>query len=290
VPLRTYPDGFPDDVIDALRDATGRGVLCNRPYSGTEVIDDFGAQHMETGDLIVYTSADSVLQIAAHVDVVPLEELYAACAAARQIMTGEHAVGRVIARPFRGEPGAFERTTGRKDIALDPPSRSYMQELQAAGVPVHTVGKIGQVFNGVGVDEQHKGSTNEAAIAATGELIRGLDNGFVFTNLVETDQLYGHRQDVEGFHGALRAIDAAVAAWLGRLDPERDLLVLTADHGCDPTTPGTDHTREHVPLLASFAGHGGRRHDGPFADVGASVLRWLSGRDAEALPGTSFVP
>jgi phosphopentomutase len=290
VALRTYPDGFPDEVLDALRAATGRGVLCNRPYSGTQVIDDFGAEHMETGALIVYTSADSVLQIAAHEDVVPLEELYAACAAAREIMTGEHAVGRVIARPFRGEPGAFQRTEGRRDIALNPPGHSYLDELQAEGMPVHTVGKIGQVFNGVGVDEQHKGSTNAAGIEATGRLIDSLDGGFVFTNLVETDQVFGHRNDAEGFHGALRGIDAAVADWLARLDPERDLLVLTADHGCDPTHPGTDHTREHAPLLASFAGHEGRRRDGPFADVGASVLRWLTGRDARALPGDPFVP
>jgi len=288
VPLRTYPEGFPDEILDALRDATGRGILCNRPYSGTEVIDDFGEQHMKTGDLIVYTSADSVLQIASHVDVVPVAELYAACAAAREIMTGEHAVGRVIARPFRGAPGAFERTEGRRDIALDPPGRSYMQELQAAGVPVHTVGKIGQVFNGVGVDESHKGSTNAAAIAVLGELIRDLDSGFVFANLVETDQVFGHRNDVLGFHGALQEIDAAVGEWLEHLDPERDLLVLTADHGVDPTLPGTDHTREHVPLLARFAGDGARR-DGPFADVGASVLRWLAGREAD-LPGEPFVP
>jgi phosphopentomutase len=288
VPLRTYPNGFPDDVIDALRDATGRGVLCNRPYSGTEVIDDFGEEHLRTGDLIVYTSADSVLQIAAHQDVVPPAELYAACAAAREIMTGEHAVGRVIARPFRGQPGAFERTEGRRDMALDPPDRSYLQELQADGVPVHTVGKIGQVFNGVGVDEQHKGSTNAAAIAATRELIRGLDGGFVFTNLVETDQVFGHRNDVAGFHGALRGIDNAVGEWLEHLDPTRDLLVITADHGCDPTRPGTDHTREHAPLLARFGGDSGRRHDGAFADVGASVLRWLTGRDAD-LPGDPFL-
>jgi phosphopentomutase len=289
VPLRTYPDGFPPDVIDALRDATGRGVLCNRPYSGTEVIDDFGERHLETGDLIVYTSADSVLQIAAHEDEVPLAELYAACAAAREIMTGEHAVGRVIARPFEGRKGAFARTEHRRDIALDPPARSYLQELQAAGVPVHTIGKIGQVFNGVGVDEQHKGSTNVAALEATGRLIRELDGGLVFTNLVETDQVFGHRNDVEGFHGALREIDAAMGDWLEGLDPDRDLLVVCADHGCDPTHPGTDHTREHVPLLARFAGHGGRRHDGPFADVGASVLRWLASRDADALPGRPFV-
>ncbi len=284
VALRTYPDGFPDEVLDALRQATGRGVLCNRPYSGTQVIDDFGARHVETGDLIVYTSADSVLQIAAHEEVVPLEELYAACAAAREIMTGEHAVGRVIARPFHGEPGAFQRTEGRRDMALDPPGRSYLDELQAGGVPVHTVGKIGQVFNGVGVDEQHKGSTNASALASTNRLIDKLDGGFVFANLVETDQVFGHRNDVEGFHGALREIDAAVGEWLERLDPERDLLILTADHGCDPTHPGTDHTREHAPLLAWFAGarsgspaaeapgpHDSspaeaRRHDGPSED------------------------
>jgi phosphopentomutase len=290
VALRTYPDGFPDEVIRALSDATGRGILCNRPYSGTQVIDDFGERHIATGDLIVYTSADSVLQIAAHEDVVPLEELYAACAAAREIMSGEHAVGRVIARPFRGEPGAFGRTENRRDIALDPPGRSYLQELQAAGVPVHTVGKIGQVFNGVGVDEQHKGSTNAAAVEATGRLMDELDSGLVFANLVETDQVYGHRNDVPGFHGALQAIDAAVGDWLRRLEPERDMLVLTADHGCDPTHPGTDHTREHAPLLARFAGHEGRRHDGPLGDVGASVLRWLAGRDAPALPGAPFVP
>jgi phosphopentomutase len=288
VALRTYPEGFPDEILAALRGATGRGILCNRPYSGTEVIEDFGEQHLATGDLIVYTSADSVLQIAAHEEKVPLEELYEACAAARAIMTGEHAVGRVIARPFRGGPGAFARTEGRRDIALNPPSRSYLEELQADGMRVHTVGKIGQVFNGVGVDEQHKGSTNAAAMAATGELIDSLDGGFVFANLVETDQVFGHRNDVEGFHGALREIDAAVGEWLARLDPANDLLVLTADHGVDPTHPGTDHTREHVPLLARFAGHGGRRHDGPFADVGASVLRWLAGRDVPALPGTPF--
>jgi len=289
VALRTYPDGFPEEIVEQLIDGTGRGVLCNKPYSGTAVIDDFGEQHLKTGDLIVYTSADSVLQIAAHVDEVPPAELYAACQVAREIMQGEHAVGRVIARPFRGEPGHFERTEGRKDLALPPPGRSYLEELQAEGIATHTVGKIGQVFAGVGVDHQHPGSNNAKAIESTTKLMDEIDGGFVFTNLVETDQVYGHRQDVPGFHEALRKIDAAVARWEERLDPERDLLVLTADHGCDPTTPGTDHTREHVPILASFAGHGGRRHDGPFADVGASVLRWLAGRDAPGLPGDPFV-
>jgi phosphopentomutase len=164
-----------------------------------------------------------------------------------------------------------------------------MQELQADGVAVHTVGKIGQVFAGVGVDHSHKGATNRAALDATTRLIDDLDAGFVFTNLVETDQVYGHRGDVPGFHQALQEIDAEVGRWLERLDPARDLLIITADHGCDPTTPGTDHTREHAPLLARFEGDGHRRHDGPFADVGASVLRWLAGRDADALPGVPFL-
>ncbi len=290
-PLRTYPDGFPPEILDALRAKTGRGILCNRPYNGLDAITDFGAEHVATGDLIVYTSADSVLQIAAHEGVVPIEELYAACTAAREIMRGEHTVGRVIARPFVGEPGAFERTKRRRDLSIDPPARSYLEEIEAAGAPVHAVGKVGQVFAGVGITAEHPGSTNADAIASTSELVGSLDHGLVFTNLVETDQLFGHRNDVDGFHGALRGIDRAVAGWLDRLDPERDLLILTADHGCDPTTPGSDHTREYAPLLAAFAGHGGRRHDGPLADVGASALRWITGggpSDA-GLPGAPFL-
>ena len=288
-PMRTYPDGFPEEILEQLRAATGRGILCNRPYSGTEVIADFGARHMETGDLIVYTSADSVLQIAAHEEVVPIEELYADCEKAREIMTGEHTVGRVIARPFVGEPGAFQRTTRRHDYAVEPPGRSYLEEVHDAGVPVHSVGKVDAVFTGIGIDQAHPGATNPTAIASVDALIDGLDLGLVFANFVETDQVYGHRGDIEGFHKALQEIDRAVAGWLERLDPDRDLLVLTADHGVDPTTPGTDHTREYAPLLASFAGHGGRRHDGPLADIGASALRWLAGRDAPELPGTPFV-
>ena len=290
-PLRTYPDGFPPDVIERLTAATGRGVLCNAPANGLTVIEQWGQAHLETGDLIVYTSADSVLQIAAHESVVPRSELYAACEAARAIMSGEHAVGRVIARPFTGEAGAFERTLGRRDLSIDPPGRSYLEELSEAGAAVHAVGKVGQVFAGVGIGTEHPGATNAEAIAATDALIARLDEGLVFTNLVETDQVYGHRKDIPGFHGALREIDAAVGRWLERLEPGRDLLVLTADHGCDPTTPGTDHTREHAPLLARFDGHGGRRHDGPLADVGASVLRWLAGRGPRegGLPGAPFV-
>jgi phosphopentomutase len=283
--LPTYPAGFPPPVLAALADATGHRFCCNRPYSGTEVIEDFGPHHLATGELILYTSADSVLQIAAHVEVLDEPGLYAACEAARGVMTGEHNVGRVIARPFEGEPGGFMRREGRRDYAAPPPGRSYLEELP---VPVHGIGKIRDLFAGVGIDEKHEGATNAKAIASTTTLLRELDSGLMFANLVETDQVYGHRHDVEGFHAALRAIDAAVAEWLDLLR-EDDLLVLTADHGVDPLAPHTDHTREYAPLLAVFAGQDGRRHDGLLADVGASVFRWLTGRDVSELPGAAFV-
>lgn len=288
-PPPTYPGGFPPNVVAALERATGRGILGNAQCNGVEAIERFGEAHLETGELIVYTSQDSVMQIAAHVDVVAPEELYSACAAARELMTGDHAVGRVIARPFEGPPGGFVRTLGRRDYALAPPGPTYLDALREAGVPVHGVGKVGELFAGKGIDHDHPGPTNARAIESIDRLLDELDGGLVFANLVETDQVYGHRKDVEGFARALGAIDAAVGEWLDRLGPG-DLLVLTADHGCDPTTPGTDHTREHAPLLARFAGHQGRRHDGPLADVGASVLRWLTGRDAPELPGTPFLP
>jgi phosphopentomutase len=287
-PLPTYPGGFPAEVVEELERASGRRFCCNRPYSGTEVIEDFGAHHLETGELILYTSADSVLQIAAHVDVLDEPGLYGVCETARGLMTGDHNVGRVIARPFEGKPGAFCRREGRRDYAAPPPGRSYLQELQDAGLPVHGVGKIRDLFAGVGIDAKHDGATNPKGIAATTSLLRELETGLVFVNLVETDQVYGHRHDVEGFHRALREIDTAVADWLDLLR-EDDLLVLTADHGVDPNAPHTDHTREYAPLLARFTGHDGRRHDGPLADVGASVLRWLTGGDAPELPGEPFV-
>jgi phosphopentomutase len=286
--LPTYPNGFPPDVVATLERVTGLRFCCNAPASGTEVIEQWGPHHLRTGEVILYTSADSVLQLAAHRDVLSEEELIAACAAAREAMTGEHAVGRVIARPFEGEPGAFRRTEGRKDFSVRPPGRSYLEELQDAGVPVHAVGKVRDLFAGVGVDAYHPGASNERGIAAISELARDLDAGLVFANLVETDQVYGHRHDVEGFHRALREIDAAVGQWLELLRDE-DLLVLTADHGVDPRAPHTDHTREHAPLLARFRGHDGRRHDGPLADVGASTLKWLAGREADALAGEPFV-
>ena len=286
--LPTYPHGFPPEVVALLERVTGLRFCCNAPASGTAVIEEWGPHHLRTGEVILYTSADSVLQLAAHRDVLSEEDLVAACAAARAAMTGEHAVGRVIARPFEGEPGAFHRTEGRKDFSVAPPGQSYLEALRAAGVPVHAVGKVRDLFAGVGIDAYHPGSNNARGIGAIGELIDELETGLVFANLVETDQVYGHRHDVVGFHRALREIDAAVGAWLERLR-DGDLLVLTADHGVDPRAPHTDHTREHAPLLATFAGQDGRRHDGPLADVGASVLKWLAGREAAALPGRPFL-
>jgi phosphopentomutase len=285
--LPTYPDGFPADVVRALEDATGLRFCANKPYSGTEVIEAFGPHHLETGEAILYTSADSVLQIAAHVDVLPEPDLYAVCSAVRAVMTGEDAVGRVIARPFEGVPGAFRRREGRRDYAVPPPTRSYLQELQDAGAPVHGVGKIHDLFAGVGVDVKHDAATNAQGIAATDRLLRELESGLIFVNLVETDQVYGHRHDVSGFNQALMRIDEAVAEWLSMLRDD-DLLILTADHGVDPTAAHTDHTREYAPLLAVFAGGEARRHDGLLADVGASALRWISGRTAPGLPGEPF--
>ncbi len=298
----TYPEGFPGDVIELLRAATGHELICNRPDSGIAAIEEFGGEHLRSGALIAYTSQDSVLQLAAHVERVPVDELYRACAAARAAMTGEHAVGRVIARPFTGSEGAFERTDGRMDFAVEPPSRSYLQELQDGGVEVDGVGKIRDLFAGVGVTRSHPGATNEQAFASVERLLDDLEEGLVFVNLVETDQNYGHRKDISGFERALREIDARVGGLMEVLR-EGDLLVVTADHGVDPTHPGTDHTREYAPLLALTGamarerrrGGGasraapGERHDGALADVGASVLEWLLGVGAPGLPGRSFI-
>jgi phosphopentomutase len=297
-PMPTYPQGFPPEVIARLVAATGREMICNRPYNGIAAIEDFGAEHLRTGALIVYTSQDSVLQLAAHVERVAPGELYEACAAVREAMDGEHAVGRVIARPFAGSEGAFERTQGRRDFAVAPPGRTYLQELADAGVAVHGVGKIGDLFAGVGVAHVHAGSSNAQALASIATLLGELAEGLVFVNLIETDQVYGHRKDCEGFAAALRQLDEHVARWLADLR-EGDVLILTADHGVDPQHAGTDHTREYAPLLAltgemarrraTGGRYDGARHDGALADVGATALHWLAGREARELPGESFI-
>lgn len=286
--LPTYPDGFPPEVVAHVEGLFGHAPLCNRPYDGLRAITDFAAEHVRTGAPIVYTSQDSVLQVAVHVDVLPEAELHDRCHRLRAALGGAHAVGRVIARPFSGGPGSYERTTGRRDFSVHPPGRSYLQAAQDAGVPVHAVGKAWDLFAGVGFDVAHRAPTNAEGLAATGRLVDELDAGLVLVNLVETDQVHGHRKDTAGFHAALREIDAAVAAWLRRLR-HGDLLILTADHGVDPWAAHSDHTREHVPLLAVFPGADGRRHDGAMPDVGASALHWVAGRQEPDLPGTSFV-
>jgi phosphopentomutase len=278
----TYPDGFPADVLERLEARTGRRLCCNRPYDGLAALEDFGAHHLATGELILYTSQDSVLQVAAHTAVVGEDELRELCRAIREEMQGPDAVGRVIARPFAGEPRAFARTAGRRDFAV-PPDETVLDALCEAGVEVHGVGKIRDLFAGRGISVHHPAPGNAEALATTTALLGDVEGGLIFTNLIDTDQLFGHRKDVEGFHAALREIDAAVARWLAALR-EGDLLVLTADHGCDPAAPHTDHTREYVPLLAVGPGATPHRHDGAMADVGATVLRRLTGRTAFGEP------
>jgi phosphopentomutase len=291
--LPTYPGGFPPELIERLRRAIGRDLICNRPDNGLSAIEDFGAEQLASGALIVYTSQDSVLQLAGHVERIPPAELYLACERARAVMSGADAVGRVIARPFEGAPGSFRRTAGRRDFALSPPGWSYLQALERAGAAVHGVGKIPDLFAGVGIGSSHPGSDNGQALASTRSLLGELEEGLVFVNLIETDQVFGHRKDTDGFVRALEQIDAELATMLAGLR-RGDLLVVTADHGVDPAHPGTDHTREYAPLLACTgamleAGLAGARHDGPLADVGASVLAWLTGAAEPRLPGRAFV-
>jgi len=290
-PLPTYPHGFPFEVIDPFMHRTGRGVLGNKPASGTEIIQELGEEHHRTGKWIVYTSADSVFQIAAHEETVPLEELYEACRIAREILTGKHAVGRVIARPFRGEPGNYERTPNRHDFSLEPPRPNYLTLLREAGVPVHGVGKIPDIFAGCDIDHVYPTKSNVEGIQQTERLLRELDEGFIFVNLVETDMLWGHRNDPVNFHRALQDFDRRLPDLLDALRAG-DLLILTSDHGCDPTTPSTDHSREYALLLLYVQGKNanGRTYQGEFADVGATVNAWLGGKPSgRRLPGRSIV-
>src|ERR687892_99473 len=269
-PLPTYPHGFPHDVIDPFMHRTGRGVLGNKAASGTEIIQELGEEHQETGKWIVYTSADSVFQVAAHEETIPLEELYEACRIARaEILVGKHAVGRAIARPFVGEPGNYVRTPNRHDFSLEPRRPNYLTLLREAGQKVYGVGKIGDIFAGQDIDESHPTKSNVDGITQTEKLLRELDEGLIFTNLVETDMLWGHRNDPVNFHRCLQDFDRRLPDLLEALR-SGDLLILTSDHGCDPTTPSTDHSREHAMLLAYVEGRNaaGRLHeDGEFADV-----------------------
>ncbi len=290
--MPTYPHGFPHDVLDPFSHRTGRGVLGNVPASGTEIIQELGEEQQRTGKWIVYTSADSVFQIAAHEETIPLEELYEGCRIAREILTGPHAVGRVIARPFTGTPGHYERTANRHDFSLVPRRPNYLSLIRDAGNTVYGVGKISDIFAGQDIDESSPTKSNAEGTTVTERLLREAGDGsFIFVNLVETDQLWGHRNDPVNFHRCLQDFDYRLPDLLDALQPG-DLLIITSDHGCDPTTPSTDHSREHAMLIAYADGKNaaGRIHEGEFADVGATVNRWLGGKSpSRRIPGTPIV-
>jgi len=274
-PFPTYPQGFPAALVEEFARRTGRRVLGNVVASGTAVLDTYGEVHQQTGDWIVYTSADSVFQVAAHEAVVPLAELYAACEAARAMLVAPHDVSRVIARPFVGVPGAWRRTANRRDLAIAPPAETLLDALAAAGIPRTGVGKVDDLFARRGLEGGHT-ADNAEGVARILDWVRTGPDGLLFANLVDFDQLFGHRNDVPGFHGALRAFDAALPELIAALRQD-DLLFITADHGNDPTTPSTDHARECVPVLALgravVPGPIGRRST--FSDLGATVAEWL---------------
>lgn len=278
-PFRTYPNGFPAELMHRFEQAIGRGTLGNCVASGTEIIQRLGDEHVRTGFPIVYTSADSVFQIAAHEQVIPVEQLYQICETARSLLTGDNLVGRVIARPFIGSSGAYQRTERRRDYALPPFSDTILDALDGAGLPVVGIGKIEDIFCHRGVTMVDHTRNNPDGIAATQRFIESGEGAFIFVNLVDFDMLYGHRNDVEGYAAALEAFDRALPAMLGALR-ENDILMVTADHGCDPTTPGTDHTREYIPLVVAGphvrSGVNLGTRD-TFADIGATVYEYLTG-------------
>lgn len=276
-PFPTYPDGFPDAITRAFSQAIGRDVIGNVAASGTEIINELGDAHVASGAPIVYTSADSVFQIAAHEQVVPVDELYRYCEIARGLLVGEHAVGRVIARPFTGGSGTYERTARRRDFSIVPPAPTLLDRLAARAVPVFGVGKVGELFSGRGFVEVVKTASNSEGIQTTLAFMRSVREGLIFVNLIEFDTAFGHRNDPEGFAGALETFDEAVPDLIG-LTRDDDLLLITADHGNDPTTPSTDHSREHVPVLA-YSRRGrmgtdlGTRES--FADLGATLADYF---------------
>jgi phosphopentomutase len=289
-PFPLYPECFPAEVIQQFEDRTGRKTLGNCPASGTEIIQRLGDEHVRTGSPIVYTSADSVFQIAAHEDVIPLEELYRMCSIAREILRGAHEVGRVIARPFEGRSGAYTRTANRKDFAVPPPAGMLLDRLADRGIAVHGIGKISDVFLGRGISKSDKTKSNSDGMAKTLAAMEATREGLIYVNLVDFDQNFGHRNDVEGYAAALEQVDAWLPSLLHASNKD-DLVILTADHGCDPTTPSTDHTREYVPLLA----HGGKPGvnlgtRATLSDIGqtvAEVFRTQIGNGASFLPAIS---
>jgi phosphopentomutase len=290
-PFPTYPDGFPPEVIGAFEREIGLTVLGNVAASGTEIIEELGEEHLRTGRPIVYTSADSVFQIAAHKDVLPLEKLYEWCRAARRILDGEHRVGRVIARPFVGKPGAFTRTHERRDFSVEPFAPTYLERVEDAGVPVYGVGKIGDVFAGKGLTDARPSESNDHGVDLTVEYLARDDPVLVVTNLVDFDTKFGHRGDTEGYARCVEEFDRRLPELVEAVGD--GLLFLTGDHGCDPTDESTDHTREHVPVLVAGGALGGRDPvelgtRETFADLGATVAAILGAPVGEGLAGVSF--
>lgn len=287
-PFPTYPNGFPPELMEQFEQMIGRRTLGNYPASGTAILDELGEEHMRTGRPIVYTSADSVFQIAAHESVIPPEALWRICEQARGLLTGPNAVGRVIARPFTGAPGRFTRTGNRRDFSLTPPGDTMLDILKRNGLTVAGVGKIEDIFAHRGLTQTDHAVGNDACLASTLRMMEQPWEGLIFSNLVDFDSLYGHRNDVDGFARALMAVDAAIPAMLKRLGPD-DLLMFTADHGCDPTFPGTDHTRELVPLICYTPGMRpvdlGLRET--YSDISATILDFFG--IANTLEGTSFL-
>ena len=288
-PLPTYPDGFPEDVIKEFEKRTGRRVICNKPYSGTEVIKDFGEEHIKSGALIVYTSADSVFQIAAHEDIVSVEKLYEYCEIARKMLVGKHGVGRVIARPFNGEY-PFARTSNRHDFSLLPPSDTMLNLLQREGYDTISVGKIYDIFAGSGISESNRTVSNTHGMEVTLNLQKRDFNGLCFVNLVDFDMKYGHRNDVPGYAAAATEFDGFLTKFIKDMRDE-DILLITADHGCDPSTPSTDHSREYTPMLIYGKGiksgvNLGTRES--FSDISATVLEYF-GVAQESTKGKSFL-
>lgn len=289
-PLPTYPEGFPPEIIEKFEALTGRKAICNRPYSGTQVLIDFGEEQMETGALIVYTSADSVFQVAAHESVVSVEELYEYCQKARELLQGEHAVGRVIARPFIGSSRAdFKRTTNRHDFSLKPPKKTLLNFISEAGLATIGVGKISDIFSGEGVSEKILTTGNRHGMEVTQALMSRDFEGLAFVNLVDFDMLYGHRNDIDGYARAISEFDSQLSDIIAKLRAD-DLLIISADHGCDPGTPSTDHSREYVPMLAfgeMVNGGTDLKTRKSFADIAATIAEYL-GVDAQ-IEGESFL-
>ena len=292
-PLPVYPEGFPPEVINAFEKATGRRTICNMPYSGTDVIRDFGKEHVETGALIVYTSADSVFQIAAHEAVVPIEELYRYCEIARGMLNGPHAVGRVIARPFEGEYPNFKRTPRRHDFSLLPPHKTLLDLVSGNGKDMIAVGKIYDIFAGRGMTRFLRTSGNADGIAKTKELIQEPFDGLCFVNLVDFDMMYGHRNDIDGYAAAISAFDRELPEMMQLMAPQ-DILMVTADHGCDPSTPSTDHSRECIPLViyGACVKKGMNLHTrAAFSDIAATIAEYLDipAEQEDPISGTSFL-